>query len=1009
MNLIGKASGSTLRGSINKLRVTRGYSAYEVAVINGFSGTEEEWLASLQGADGKSAYQVAVANGFKGTEAQWIAYLGGAYATDEAVEAAVETYMTENSVDNIPDYVEAEAERVAAVVQSRQNANTITALLCSDLHTGYGYSTSNQMLKSIQHCGQAMALIKKAVHIDFAAMLGDLPWDGGETAEEALEVIRFINGYLHDAFVGIPGFRARGNHDCLYGDDTGLTDDQIFANIGKFNAGAVFDTNNRVGGYCYRDFDNYKLRVICVNTCEASDGSFAVSDAQNTWLQTALDLSTKESGWYSIIICHHPPDWTSSSSNLVQTIAAASNLLCVFHGHVHGFKVDKITGTDVYRIAIPNACYGRENEYGKNGTAENSEGTEFGETETYSKTANTAEDTAFCVVTIDLEAGKVYADHYGAGYSRVIAVDGSVIETHDVTNELTNVSNSSIVASVSNEASYVGNLTADSGYVIDSVTITMGGVDITDTAYSDGRISIASVTGDVVITATAVVSSSGDDDSGDDTGGEVTTANLVPSSIDTDGSVYNGTGYKSGYRLNSSASVVESAGSIVSGFIPYSGEVIQVCGANDSAAGYSGNYLNLYDSNFNLLFAGYISQWATYGATWAYLDGKYALTIDPAAITNETVLGHLASTAYIRASLGVVASADDFAVYLGGESSGGDNSGDDTGGDDSGNDSGESSGDDSGGEVTTSNLVPTSLNASGEVFVDVGYQFGYTLSDKSGSYALLVQAGAIVSGYIPYSGGVITIGASNYESSGWTGNYLALYSNLGNEYGINKIDFVNLINAGAVYAADENGKYILTIDPSVLTNSTIQEQLASATYIRAALATIESGDDFVVTITASSSGDDSGDDSGDAENGLVSTSIDTDGSIYNGTGYKTGYRLSSSGVEKELAGGIVSGYIPLSAGEVLMVLGSSNSAAGTTGNYLCLYDSSFTLIAAYDFANLVSYGAQWSQEDISGLYLLVVHPDSITNETVLANLGQAAYFRASMADCTSDNFFIEKA
>ena len=30
----------------------RGYSAYEVAVQNGFKGTEEEWLASLKGRDG---------------------------------------------------------------------------------------------------------------------------------------------------------------------------------------------------------------------------------------------------------------------------------------------------------------------------------------------------------------------------------------------------------------------------------------------------------------------------------------------------------------------------------------------------------------------------------------------------------------------------------------------------------------------------------------------------------------------------------------------------------------------------------------------------------------------------------------------------------------------------------------------------------------------------------------------------------------------------------------------
>lgn len=30
----------------------RGYSAYEIAVLHGFIGTEEEWLASLHGEDG---------------------------------------------------------------------------------------------------------------------------------------------------------------------------------------------------------------------------------------------------------------------------------------------------------------------------------------------------------------------------------------------------------------------------------------------------------------------------------------------------------------------------------------------------------------------------------------------------------------------------------------------------------------------------------------------------------------------------------------------------------------------------------------------------------------------------------------------------------------------------------------------------------------------------------------------------------------------------------------------
>ncbi len=46
-------SGGTLVGKLSGLKTIHGYSAYEVAVINGFRGTEEEWLASLKGEQGE--------------------------------------------------------------------------------------------------------------------------------------------------------------------------------------------------------------------------------------------------------------------------------------------------------------------------------------------------------------------------------------------------------------------------------------------------------------------------------------------------------------------------------------------------------------------------------------------------------------------------------------------------------------------------------------------------------------------------------------------------------------------------------------------------------------------------------------------------------------------------------------------------------------------------------------------------------------------------------------------
>ncbi|GAB0169484.1 hypothetical protein LSPCS325_29210 [Lysinibacillus sp. CTST325] len=45
-----------------------GDSAYQVAVKNGFVGTEQEWLDSLKGSN---SYDAAIAAGYKGTEDEW--------------------------------------------------------------------------------------------------------------------------------------------------------------------------------------------------------------------------------------------------------------------------------------------------------------------------------------------------------------------------------------------------------------------------------------------------------------------------------------------------------------------------------------------------------------------------------------------------------------------------------------------------------------------------------------------------------------------------------------------------------------------------------------------------------------------------------------------------------------------------------------------------------------------------------------------------------------------------
>lgn len=54
-NTVGTVENTfKVNGAISRPITTQGYSAYEIALIHGFKGTEEEWLASLKGEKGDS-------------------------------------------------------------------------------------------------------------------------------------------------------------------------------------------------------------------------------------------------------------------------------------------------------------------------------------------------------------------------------------------------------------------------------------------------------------------------------------------------------------------------------------------------------------------------------------------------------------------------------------------------------------------------------------------------------------------------------------------------------------------------------------------------------------------------------------------------------------------------------------------------------------------------------------------------------------------------------------------
>lgn len=356
---------------------------------------------------------------------------------------------------DIPEYIKAAALEVAKKVRAVQTDESITFIAMSDSHQ---LDTSEDIVTGNKHAGMAAnALAYIMPNIDFACFLGDYTAGSNTTTiEEGKRHFAEINADIDEAFAGIPQFRTVGNHDPLgysYSQNGDYLDQAtLYDLVGKYNDDGITVMGSTTGGYCYRDFTDKKVRVICLNTAEmtsASSGSAEnMTGEQKLWFANALkSAGAKGSDWGIIVLSHHPLDWGNilMASNIVHAYVEGGSItvtsgntvnfsgsnsakfLGAFHGHVHCFKTAKLNyiansvGTEyqAYRIAVPNMCFSRNNEYGQNNKAEYY-GIEFGEDTTYNKTAGTANDTAFVVNVVNPSEEKIYSFCYGAGYDREV-------------------------------------------------------------------------------------------------------------------------------------------------------------------------------------------------------------------------------------------------------------------------------------------------------------------------------------------------------------------------------------------------------------------------------------------------------------------------------------------------------------------------------------------------------------------------------------------------------------
>lgn len=514
----------------------------------------------------------------------------GAMTIDQMPEKIGAITTADNIVHaDIPDYIKSAALEVAKKVKAVQTSESITFIAMSDSHQ---LDTSEDIVTGNKHAGMAAkALAYILPNIDFACFLGDYTAGSSTTTiDEGKQHFKEINADIDEAFRGLVQFRTPGNHDPLgYSySQTGNYLDQatLYGLIGKYNDDGVTVMGSTTGGYCYRDFADKKLRVICLNTAEmtsaSSGGAENMTGEQKLWFANTLkEAGAKGADWGVIVLSHHPLDWGGvyMASNIVHAYVEGASItvtsgnsvnfsgsnsakfLGAFHGHVHGFKAAKLNyiansvGTEyqAYRIATPNMCFARNNEYGQNGSAEYY-GIEFGEDTTYSKTAGTANDTAFVVNVVNPSEENIYSFCYGAGYDREIFIGVTTIAVTGITLDQT-----------------IGTLT-EGGSVTLTATVSPSDASDKTVIWSTSDSAVATVSGGVVTAVkagTATITAKTQD------GGfeanysltveavQVEITNLVPTSLDpsTGTSVFNANitpGYKNGTYISGANSNTDS-------------------------------------------------------------------------------------------------------------------------------------------------------------------------------------------------------------------------------------------------------------------------------------------------------------------------------------------------------------------------------------------------------------------------------------------------------------------
>ncbi len=607
---------------------------------------------------------------------------------------------TASEIVENPDYFIAECVDTAQKINALMNDHTLTMFFITDSHV----YTSNNNLQYLDVQLASMNALAKMLKPDLVVHGGDMT-NGSEAkattiafTDHIVKCMREIGGNNTHILIG--------NHDGNTVQPTGrdneterITEAEMLTMYRSWDDGFTYAGDSYQGGnfYGYRDYSDIGLRVIRLHSYIEDIGNPSATGGMGgnwgyyadelTWFQNVA-LNTNNA---ILIICHQtlspvlqgypetqdiPHRGTSFQQAIDSWLNANSNHRCVgvIHGHIHWDYAAKGKGTfsvidhSTKNIISRTGSYGNFYEYAQCfcnympsfNTSDSTPSSSYRDVPVDAvfrgRRGGTASQGLWTAAVVDTQEEKISFVRFGAGPDAVYSYGATVY--HTVVNNLTGVTTSNPATSVEDGQGYTATITPNSGYTIDSAVVTMGGTDITSTAYSNGVITIASVTGNVSITVVA----------------SKPRVNLLPLALENDGtSIYptkthsslTTVGYAAGYRIGSAGTESAASGKYVTGFIPVKqGDTVTLENIHANTATQDNNYIAFYDSTFTLL-----ASCSRYVYAWYAQSGN---AIKPASadsngwLTSFTVTGtttyDLTNVAYFRVAANLI--DDTSAIYV---------------------------------------------------------------------------------------------------------------------------------------------------------------------------------------------------------------------------------------------------------------------------------------------------------------------------------------------------------